>query len=59
MSSFQELLDRDYNATLNIKEWALNPAKHAKMQQLNRFEYLKKLYNQNPLLAYKNLVKIF
>lgn len=55
----QELLDRDYNATLNIKEWALNPAKHAKIQQLNRFEYLKKLYNQNPLLAYKNLVKVF
>ena len=55
----QEHLDRDYNATLNIKEWALYPNKHAKMQQLNRFPYLKKLYNKSPLLAYKTLVNIF
>ena len=55
----QENLDRDYNATLNIKEWALYPNKHAKMQQLNRFPYLEKLYNKSPLLTYKLLVNVF
>lgn len=35
-------LNRDLNATYNIRDWAVNPDKHAVLQQPNRFKYLKK-----------------
>lgn len=35
-----EKLNRDLNATYNIRDWALNPKKHAVMQQRNKYPYL-------------------
>lgn len=35
-------INRDQNATFNIRDWALNPSKHAVMQQQERFRYLDK-----------------
>lgn len=35
-------INRDQNATFNIRDWALDPSKHAVMQQQERFKYLDK-----------------
>lgn len=35
-------INRDQNATFNIRDWALDPSKHAVMQQQERFRYLDK-----------------
>lgn len=45
--NYHRQINRDLNATYNIRDWALNPSRHAVLQQVKRFPWL----NENNLVV--------